>query len=109
MKDFFTIGPVPVEEDCMQVGNENYTKFSIIECETFIDQIKRQFPNLNETVKLKTKSFVHDFGTYHEVAIWFESDDEESVEDAYKIDNELPNVWDEQSRKKLKERQYPLL
>ena len=50
----------------------------------------------------------HDFGTYYDVVIVY--DDEEEGSEAYmlKVESELPCNWDEESRKKLKENEYPL-
>jgi hypothetical protein len=39
------------------------------------------------------KSFPHDFGTYKEVAIVFDSEDEAAAAFAYEVEDRLPANW----------------
>ena len=39
MRDYIEIGSTPHDEDCAQVGSENYAKRAKYECEMFAKQI----------------------------------------------------------------------
>lgn len=117
--DYYTFGSTPCDENCAQVGRDNYHEQSRIECRAYINQLKRvikeltsyeygsdDFTNKYESFTLRVKSFPHDFGNYHEVCAMF--DDEESCQLANDIDNSLPENWDEEALKELAERNYTL-
>lgn len=102
MRDYLTLGPAPSDEPCAQVGSDNYDEQSRKECQVFIAQLRRQFgtePILN---RLSVKTFPHDFGSYREVVIYYDSDDQESVDYAFNMESELPNNWDKESLCHLK-------
>ena len=40
MRDYFSIGPTPSEEDCAQVGQPDYRRKAIAECQRFIELIR---------------------------------------------------------------------
>jgi len=117
--DYYTFGSTPCDENCAQVGRDNYHEQSRIECRAYINQLKRvikeltsyeygsdDFTNKYETFTLRVKSFPHDFGNYHEVCAIF--DDEESCHLANDIDNSLPENWDAEALKELAELNYTL-
>lgn len=99
MRDYLTIGCSPVEEDCAQVGGENYAETARRECNAFRDQLRRQFGNEPDGARLAVKAFPHDFGTYYEVVCWYE--DEASAEYAFRLEAETPKRWDDEARKVL--------
>ena len=41
------------------------------------------------------KSFPHDFGTYREVVVYYDTDDNDPI--AYEVEANLPKTWDEES------------
>lgn len=100
---YIEIGPVPYEEDCAGVGQDGYAKQARKECNAFIRQIQRAYPEAeNAGCSFFVKSNNHDFGTYYEVAVRYH--DKESSEAAYAIegdDNNLLQHWDDEARAEL--------
>jgi len=105
MRETLEIGSTPCNEDCAQVGSDNYASFSKLECQVYIRQLQQQFPRLltEDGIDLIIKSFPHDFGTYREVCIVFDFDDENAANLAYEIEGNLPEDWTEESKAKLAE------
>lgn len=101
MKQYIILGTTPSEENCAQVGDDNYYEKAKKEARVFIDQIRREFGQEPPCAKLATKLFPHDFGSYIEVVCYYNDDDEESKNYAYKIDYNTPANWDEQSKREL--------
>lgn len=106
MRDFLTLGSTPTNEPCAQVGTDDYATKSRIESRVFIDQLLRQFGEPPGLSTFRRKSFPHDFGTYHEVVIAFDDENEEAVAFAYDVENNLPEQWDEQALKELRGTDY---
>lgn len=97
------LAPVPVEEECEQLG-ENYNPSKARkECRVFRNQLMRMveknFPG--REVDIMIKSNLHEYGIYLELAIKFDENDERSVDLAYWIDSNLPQYWDEEAKKEL--------
>jgi len=101
VKDYMTISPAPTEEDCAQVGSSNYEERSRIECKVFLAQLRRQFGDEPGSASLATKSFTHDFGSYREVVCYYDDEDEEEKDYAFRLESETPAEWDEEARKEL--------
>lgn len=108
MRDYITLGPTPADEDCAQIGESGYYEKAKKECSVYINQMtrilaangwpKEKWP---EGFNLVVKSSAHDFGTYHEVNVRFDSDDEKSSDLAYFCDGLIPAEWDEEAKKEL--------
>ena len=94
MKDYFCIGATPSEEDCAQVGTPDYHRKAIAECYRFIQLIRDTLGPEPEGAELRIKAFEHDFGTYHEVVCWFETDNEAAREYAVRCENDAPATWE---------------
>lgn len=93
MKDYLEIGPSPVNEDCVQLGSENYRERAIAECRRFINQLRAQFGPEPDGARLYVKSNSHDFGTYFEVACEFDTEKPDSQEYAYRLEAEAWENW----------------
>ena len=93
MKDYLNIGSTPPEEDCAQVGSENFYEESMKECKRYIDCLRKFVGVEPFGAELKVKSFPHDFGTYYEVVCYFDDDIPESLEYALKCEGEGPMTW----------------
>ena len=96
MRNFEVIGSTPNDEPCAQVGSDDYAKRAKRECNLFMQQIAKHYPEPDNGY-LTVKSFSHDFGTYYEVVANFDDDDEESVKWAYDIEGDVKGVlatWD---------------
>ena len=101
MRDYVNIGSSPADEDCAQVGTDDYTVKSRKECTVFAEQIIRVCGEPRGTAAVVIKSFPHDFGTYREVCVSYDVEDEEGQEYAYMVESNAPNTWDDIARKEL--------
>lgn len=99
---------VPHGEDCMQLGAENYDKFSNLEADTLIDQIIRQLGQPPEGTYFKKIKCPHDFGTYLDIALVYDENDETSEAYFLYVDQNMPEYWDNISEEKLTKEGYPL-
>jgi len=97
MRDYLSLGPVPCDEDCAQVGSELYPKWSSKEGAAFIHQLERQFPGC----RFRGKCFPHDFGSYHDVVVMFDDDESDEVEKAFEAEHNTPQKWDAEARAEL--------
>lgn len=94
-EDHLTLGPTPFGEDCAQVGTDNYHDRAMRETRRYIELLEKKFPDKPEGVKFDVRSFPHDFGTYHEVVVVYDRDDEEQVDFALKVEHHLPETWED--------------
>ncbi len=99
---------VPIDEPCAQVGSDNYSANSRKEAQAFIKQIIRQHGQPPAGVSLSTKNNPHDFGSYLDVVIKFDEDNEAASNYAYGVENDLPYNWDDEALKELEEAGYEL-
>lgn len=97
MLDYVNIGSVPSGEDCEQLGPDYDAQKARKESQIFAKQLRRQFPDAD----FKVKSFFHDFGTYFEVVAFFDSENEESVDAAFKAENNMPEFWDDEAKEEI--------
>ncbi len=102
MREYLELSPNPVDEKCVQTGEENYASRQRKECQIFIAQLRRQFGEEPFGAYFKVKGNPHDFGTYYEVAIYYDDNEEAAAEYAYDVENNLPEKWDEQSLAEIK-------
>lgn len=101
MLDHITLGQTPVDEDCAQVGIDDYTERAIKECRIFGKVLRKMFSKEPGTARLGIKGFPHDFGTYRELVCFFDTEDKEGCEFAFKLEEQLPLEWPEWARKEL--------
>jgi len=106
MKDYIELGTTPCSENCVGIGSDDYRKQSKIEANTFAKQLIRNFGQGTLNNYFEFKSFPHDFGTYFELVIHYNDEDEESLEYALKLEGNLPEVWDEKSIEELQKLGY---
>ena len=97
MRDTINIGSSPYNEPTIQIkSGVNYLPWSIKEIMIFREQLKRQFPRLAEfNCYLHIRQHPHDFGTYAQLEINYNSDNEKSRKMAYTVDGEVPAKWDD--------------
>lgn len=101
MREYVEIGCTPHDEDCEQLGPNYNPQQARFECQVFIRQLRRELGEEVGTARLKVKSNPHEFGTYLEVACYFDSEDEIGCDYAYRCENEMPAEWDEIARQEL--------
>ena len=87
----------PFDEECAQLGSENYAVRARKECNAWIRQLIRLY-GADEQLILKVKGNPHDFGTYYTVVGRAYS--ENAVMKLWKMENGA-NEWDEEARKEL--------
>lgn len=101
MSDSLNLSPTPLSEPCAQLGEPNYSSQSRKECQAFIGQLKRVFGEPPPGAYFKITSNPHDFGTYRDIDIVFNDEDEVASEYAYQVEANLPEFWDEEAKKEL--------
>jgi hypothetical protein len=101
MRNLLYIGSSPAEESCASVGRAGYAGQARKECETYINQLRRQFGQEPEKARLTIKSNPHDFGTYLEVVCYYDTNDQAATDYAFKCEDEAWPNWDAKSRKFL--------
>jgi hypothetical protein len=99
--DYIALGPTPSDEDCIQVGAEDYGPKSMRECQAWQNQLERVFPNLPDGCSFSVKSFLHDFGSYREVVLRFDETKPNCLTCISHIDSNLPTSWDEIAKQEL--------
>ena len=98
----------PSDERCMQVGEDNYLKFSRIEAHAYISQLKRSFGSPPAGSRFCIVRCPHDAGTYLDIRYWY--DDEEQAHVEYMIEIERgTDKWDEEALQELEANDYPLI
>lgn len=108
MKEQFELATtVPHDEKCAQVGDPSYQAHSKMEARALINQILRIHGEPPARTGLKIISCPHDFGTYYDVAVIYDSDSEESEDWMLRVESELPENWDAEAIKELKDQGYP--
>jgi hypothetical protein len=101
MIDYLELGPSPCDEDCEQLGTNYDPARARLECRVLRDQMIRQFGPPPEGAYYKIRSNPHDFGTYYELAIFYDEHNEEAVAYAFNVERQYPQVWDAQARQAL--------
>lgn len=101
MRDYLEIGPVPAGEKCESLG-PNYDEVRARrECYAFRNQLRRMFGPEPTGATLKVKSNPHDFGTYLEIACYYDDQNEEAMAYAFRCEAEMPESWDEAAKEEL--------
>jgi hypothetical protein len=103
MRDRLEIGSTPHAEDCEQLGPSYDPQRAKAECRAFRNQIIRHYGEV-DGARLVITSNAHDFGTYHEIAVSYDENDEAQVEYAFRIEEDALNAlenWDEAARAEL--------
>lgn len=101
--DYIELGPTPCDENCVQVGEDNYRERAKRETTVFVDQLNREFSSWVEDglIKFGIKWFSHDFGSYCEAVVYYNDDDEASRAIAIVVENNTPFKWDDKAIEEL--------
>lgn len=97
-----SIGPVPVEEACEQLGPNYDPQRARAECEIFRRQLRRQLGEEPVGARLVITSNPHDFGVYFEVDCRFDETNEVATAYAFRCEAEMPAEWDEEASREIK-------
>ena len=95
MRDYISIGSAPSEEECVQVGSEDYSTRARKECQRYIATIRRVCGDEPDGARLVIKDFPHDFGTYYEVVCYYDNFYPKSFGYASWVEENGPLTWDE--------------
>ncbi|WP_063888056.1 hypothetical protein [Burkholderia pseudomultivorans] len=106
-------GPAPADEQCVQLGNENYKERSRAECRAYIKVITRALGEPPEGARFIVRRCTHGFGEYFEVAVKVESEEgspecETAVRYAFRCEAEAPTRWDDEARRELAAAGFPV-
>ena len=102
MNHSIDVGPSPAEEPCASVGQEDYVRAAGRECSVWMRMLRRLFPVPdNCTARFSRRGSPHDFGTYYEVVVKWQADDEVGGNYAYYVEEHLPGNWDGHARYEL--------
>lgn len=93
MKAYIELGTTPCEEDCAQVGDEDYRERALAESKRFIALLRKTLGKEPPGARLAIKWFDHDFGRYCEVVCWYDTDDEETRQYALSCEDSSPARW----------------
>lgn len=101
--EFLVIASAPNDEFCTQAG-VNYND-NIIECNALKNLMIRTYGQPPQNCEFFILENHHDFGTYLELAIFYNEEDEQSEE--YALQCELtPDNWDEEALNELESAGY---
>lgn len=93
MQDYIALGPVPSDENCAQIGDDDYAPRARAECKRFITLLRSTFGPEPSGAYLTTKAFEHDYGTYYEVVCYFNPRTSASIDYAFRCEREAPTTW----------------
>ena len=103
MLDYLNLGSTPSDEDCAQVGSPDYQNRANKELDAYKAQLERMFPGLetHKHMQFKKMWFPHDFGSYGEIVITFDVDNELEAATAIEIEWNTPTNWDQEAIEEL--------
>lgn len=90
---YLELGTTPYDEPCTQVGSPNYHTLAGEECTRYIALLRELFGPEPTGARLAIKTFPHDFGSYLEVVCHYDEAQPESIDYAFRLDNNLPATW----------------
>ena len=86
MSNYLYVGAVPCQEECAQVGSENYQEIARKECLRYIAALRRFYGMEPAGCKFQIKSCPHDFGSYLEVVIIYAEGNEACMNYAFEVE-----------------------
>lgn len=101
------IGSAPADEDCAQLGSDDYRWRAWHECRAFIGQLRRYFGPEPPGCRLYVRENPHDFGIYLSVNCACSTGDQIALDYGFRVERELPALWDAEARAYLAEQLKP--
>ena len=98
----------PYDEDCAQVGTQDYRKMAALEYTAMYGQLLRMFGTAHHGVRIYPKWCNHDFGMYLILAVSYDSLDAAAVKHTMTIEEQWPAKWDNMAREELRHNNYRL-
>lgn len=99
--DTLEIGATPGDEDCESVGPNYRPEMSKKECEEYKKLLMRIHGEPPEGASYRTVTNRHDYGTYYEVGIRFDTSNDAAIEYTFKVENDTPAQWDDMAMMNL--------
>jgi D-alanine-D-alanine ligase-like ATP-grasp enzyme len=91
--EYLEIGNVPSGENCVQVSDKHdYMPAMRAETQKYKEMLLKRFPNC-DLIELSIKSCPHDFGSYLDIRVKFDDNNDKSISQAYFIEANLPEKW----------------
>jgi hypothetical protein len=91
--DILYLGSAPAEENCVEVGDPDYSRKAKVECRAYIEAIRKVCGREPEGARLSVKSNAHDYGVYYDVVVRFDGSNEAAAEYAYRCEGQGPTTW----------------
>lgn len=109
-REFIFIGSVPHDENCTPAGYSNLEDGKI-ECTALINQLRRIYGKEPEECEFFILENHHEFGIYHEAAIFYnlvtedlEPESDQTSSEIYALKCEiLPDTWDVEAISELRQ------
>lgn len=95
------LGSTPHNEPCVQVSIDYNTDAARKEYRVYRDQLIRMHGDPPNGIHYHIKNNCHDFGSYYELEIIFDVENEAHWKYAIKIESESPSHWDDVAKKQL--------
>ena len=95
MTDYLYLGPVPCEEDAIQVSPTCDTVAMKKQVRDYVTMLEERFPDAPEEAYFSIKTEYHDYGTYYEAVVKYKDCDEDAVNYAFFVESNLPSRWDD--------------
>lgn len=95
MRDYIEFETTPTCEDCVQVSSSKpYLEDMKKQANRYLEMLRNRFPFIdNVGLEIRLKSCTHDFGSYIQIAIYYDIDKPEQCEAVTFIENNLPEKW----------------
>jgi len=95
VRDYLNLGPTPCEEECAQLGEDDYAARARAECRRYVALIRAVVGPEPTGAQLSVRAFRHDFGTYYEVVVEFDDENPTATAYALRVENKAPKYWGE--------------
>ena len=89
----------PYAEDCVCVGEEDYSSRALKEAKRFVAQIRKHYGQEPGDSYLKIQQNAHDFGVYLSIEFYYCDEAEREVEYGYEVEGDVKGVlenWDKE-------------
>jgi hypothetical protein len=100
--DYMAFDTAPLDEECVQVGDgTDYFQRALREGLVYKRMLSRIFGLPTGRVHFFLKKFEHDFGSFVQVCVAFDSESIEEKNWVLNVEANLPLVWDEKAKSEL--------
>jgi hypothetical protein len=98
MLDCMYLGSAPWDEDCVQVDPRvDYLPALRAECKRYLELLEKKFTSKPEGCSFVIKNQIHEFGTYCEVCVLYNDNDEDETNFAFFVEGNSPGKWDDET------------